>query len=40
VTTPAIDVSNVEASVAGATTDGDRPARISMGTRIDPPPIP
>ena len=37
---PAIDVTNVAASVAGATSRGERPKLISSGARIEPPPMP
>jgi hypothetical protein len=40
VTTPATDVTNVEASAAGATSEGRRPVPIWAGARIDPPPMP
>ena len=36
----AIDVTKVEANVAGATSDGDRPLPIRIGARMDPPPMP
>jgi hypothetical protein len=40
VPTPAMGVTNVEAGVAGATSEGERPDPMSKGARIDPPPIP
>ena len=40
VITPAAEVTNVEASAAGATSDGLRPEPIRTGARIAPPPIP
>jgi hypothetical protein len=40
VTTPATEVTNVEASAAGATSVAGRPDPINSGDRIDPPPIP
>ena len=40
VTTPATEVTNVEARAAGATSDGGRPVPISTGARIEPPPMP
>ena len=36
----AIEVTMVDASVAGATSDGRRPVPIRAGARIDLPPIP
>jgi hypothetical protein len=38
--TPATEVTNVEASAAGATSAGRRPEPIKIGARIEPPPIP
>jgi hypothetical protein len=40
VITPATEVTNVEASAAGATSDAVRPDPIKTGARIEPPPIP
>jgi hypothetical protein len=40
VITPAIEVTNVEARAAGATSAGLRPDPIRMGARIEPPPMP
>jgi len=40
VRTPATEVTNVDASAAGATSAGGRPEPISIGARITPPPIP
>jgi len=40
VVTPATEVTNVEASAAGATTDARWPDPISTGDKIAPPPIP
>src|ERR1039457_1773143 len=40
VTTPATDVTNVDASAAGATSFGGCPAPIRTGARIEPPPPP
>ena len=40
VITPATEVRNVEARVAGATSEGGRPQPTRIGARIEPPPIP
>jgi hypothetical protein len=40
VITPATEVTNVEASAAGATSDGLPPDPIKTGDRTEPPPIP
>jgi hypothetical protein len=40
VTTPASEVTNVEARVAGATSEAGRPDPMRTGDRIAPPPIP
>jgi hypothetical protein len=40
VTTPAAEVTNVDARAAGAACDGGRPVPIKMGARIEPPPMP
>ena len=40
VITPPTEVTNVEASVAGATSDGSRPDPIRTGDRNAPPPSP
>ena len=40
VTTPATEVTNVDARAAGATSRARRPVPISMGARIKPPPLP
>ncbi len=40
VTTPATEVTNVDARAAGATSDAGRPVPISTGARIEPPPMP
>jgi hypothetical protein len=40
VTTPAMEVTKVEASAAGATSAAGRPVPIRTGARIEPPPMP
>jgi hypothetical protein len=40
VITPATKVTNVDASAAGVTCEGRRPAPIRTGARLEPPPIP